>query len=157
MTHCCAGLSIIDFESATSAIFISQGATVTLQNSTLTRNTITGSFLNVAIISVNAVDPNDNNVPQDTILRLRQCTLAGNTATNVLTATADSEPFELFGVGVYSDVEREVFLNGAIPLRGNTLGLEEAPGGRPGIDESSVWFVDLQQVRFPLKISLFLE
>ena len=148
---CGAGLSITNFESDTSALWINNGATVTLEGCTLSRNSISDAYTNSAVISVNAVDPDSSvSQQQDTILRLRQCTFSSNTANHTLVAREIS-PYTLFDVGIYSYVERKVWklreLNGDyLRSQGTTLPLAQAPTSRPGIDASTPWLLNVQQV-----------
>ena len=140
---------MIDLSSEAAALFISNGGTVNLDGCTISRNTIYGAQLNSAVISVNAVSPDsDEAQQQSTILRLQQCTLSGNTAPSLLTATsADVSPWPLFEAEIYSDVEREMQLNIDSGIwEGPTPPLIQAPASRPGIDGTSAWFVALQQV-----------
>ena len=133
---CGAGLKIIDFESEYSALQISDEATVTLEGCTLSRNSISDAYANNAVIRV---------LDEDTILRLRQCTLSGNTAPNMLAVRCNS--CAMSDVGIYSDVEREVYLDSDSPSQATTLPLAQAPASRPGIDASTPWLLNVQQVR----------
>ena len=142
----CSGLTILDFESETSAFWISGGATVTMNGCALSSNVVTGKYYS-AVVSVNAVDPDSSSSQQqDTILRLQQCTLANNTAPNIIFSDGQSSVHSLFDVEVYSDEERAVFYTKNDAM-GTTSPLSTAPASRPGITASSPWFIGVQQVR----------
>lgn len=148
---CGAGLSIIDFSDVQSAMLISNGATVTLEGCTFTRNSVPPGGIYTGIIIVEAVhtdyETNDQS-QQDTILRLQQCILENNDADHDLVAIdydSESSP-SLFDAVIYSDVGREVFTTLDLTLD-PSLPLAEVPASRPGIDTSTSWFVELQRVR----------
>lgn len=140
-----AGLSISDFSSDTAALFISSGATVNLEGCTISRNTISDTYSNSGVISVNAVDTdNDNAQQQNTTLRMQQCILFGNSG--VETIIADSTGiFNKFDVAIYSNVPRPVYYT-KDSKHGSTLSLNQVPASRPGIAASSPWFLGVQQV-----------
>lgn len=135
---------MVDFESMT-ALWISDGATVTLVNSSFNGINIVGRAFNRAVISVNAVS-NDTNIAQqqDSILRLQQCSITGNKAASVI-AASNIKPFQDFEARVFSDVSFSVQYN-ADSQPGLTQPLSAAPASRPGITASSVWFKTAHQV-----------
>lgn len=137
------GLRLLDFESENSALWMDYGATVTLDSSTLSRNYITGTLTNNAVVSVNARGINNINAQQqNTVLRLQQCTLAGNSGPNIFVAHS----WGGLDVEVYSDVERDVFFTKNDAM-GTTTPLSMALASTPGINASSPWFIDVKQVR----------
>lgn len=92
-----------------SALQINNGATVSLNNCTLTRNIISDLHTNSAVISINALNPNElASQPQDTVLLMQQCALPDNSAPHDIAALKGSDYYTLFDAEVYSDVEREV-------------------------------------------------
>lgn len=138
---------------------ISEGATVTLEDSVLSRNTVSHAWPDNAIIDVyttdydyflgdyyeEPVDYSSSWNQKPAILRLKNCTFSQNKAPYTLTSTGVSEDLN-FDVQIYSDVQRPVHLPNFTSL-GSTLPLEQAPSSRPGIDDKSPWFVDAQKVR----------
>lgn len=143
-----AGVSIIDFTSENSALFISDGATVLLNASVISRNTVSYTWPNSGVISVNSINPDIfGDQLADTIVRLRNCNLEGNDAVHDLIATTDGAIYREMNVSVYSDETRNLFWNLPDPSMSTTLPLSLAPVDRPGIDASTDWFVNLKEAR----------
>lgn len=74
---------------------------------------------------------------QDTILRLQQCTLSGNTASDVLVSLGGDYPFTWLEAEIYSDDERGVYYQKDTDSIGTSLPLSQAPANRSGINASS--------------------
>lgn len=129
-------------------MFISEGSTVRLQGCSFSRNDISGSSENKAVVSVNAKSNNYlDGQPQDTILVLLDCTFTGNSgASEAILANSGSDAFPLFSAEVFSDADTVVFWT-EIAFLGPARPLEQVPLSRPGIEDSSEWFVNAQQVR----------
>lgn len=122
------GLLVTDFMSQEAVVLIEDGATVSMQQCSFTRNSLNGTTRNEAIISVHG---------QNTILRLQNCDFTANDAFYDLSATNDAK--------IYSDMKFEVFMNDNIASVGVASPLQQAPADRPGIDASSPWFLEVQQ------------
>lgn len=153
-----AGLSIIDFNSVSAALWVSNGATVTLQDSTITRNTISSKSKNSTLIGVSAVEPSKiYTQEQDTILRLQNVTLTGNLGPpRIITDFSKAGVESAYGAGVFSDEDLFVFFaeaGGGVAL-GVTSPLEQAPANSPGVNASDPWFVSVQEVRHAVSGSL---
>lgn len=136
---------------------MSNGATATLNNCSISNNFISGTYINSAALSVNAVDPNDANAQQqNTIVRLLQTTFSGNTAAHNLIAYSGQDTFfSLYEVGIFSDdLNQEVFYTNNF-TKGTALPLDQAPADRPGIDASTPWFVSMQEVRSGVLLCIF--
>lgn len=135
---------ITDFSSTTSNLWVSDGATVNLDNCSIVKNTVTGTKVNNAVISLNAVELGSNDiVEQDTILRLQQCTITGNTAKEIIIAN-NKRLFTAFQALIFSDTDFTVkYIDVKV---GTTQPISEAPVSRPGITATSAWFVAIQEV-----------
>lgn len=131
-------------------MWVSDGATVTLNNCTLARNTISNTSSSSALITAYSVDPsNIEGTQQDTILRLQDVTIAENTAKNDIVATTEDIRWNTFDVGIYTDVEIRMYFIDDLPSTRFTLPLAQAPIDRPGLTASSPWFVELKEVQLP--------
>ena len=144
---CDAGLRIVDFESVNTALWIGLGATVTLQDSSLSRNSISDTLPSNAVIDVYAVRLDASGAQQqDTILRLQECIISSGTGVISLIAFT-AEPYTEFNASIYSDLKSDVYLFNDSPTQGTTLPtlpLAQAPAR--GINASFEWFLDVQQV-----------
>lgn len=150
----------MDVASEASTAFITEGSTVTLKNSEISRNAIPHSFGENAIIEVYTFDYEDflgdqyyeylatSTLPfkKAGILRLQNCTFSDNQGPYTLASKGISEDFA-FESQIYSDVQRPVYLPKFTSL-GSTLPLEQAPSNRPGIDDTNPWFLDALEVCF---------
>lgn len=149
-----AGVHVIDFSTTETAMAIINGATVTLADCSFARNIINATFQNSAIIVVNAVVPDiPDKQDQDTILRMQQMSFIDNTAPSIIASATQVVPFLDFDVAVYSDEKMKVYAVSASPFIDTTLSLDEAPASRPGVDASSSWFLNMQEVRYRWCIS----
>jgi hypothetical protein len=136
-------------------MFIAEGATVTLVGCSFINSTITSSYPNNAVLSVNAVGfENITAQQQDTIVRLEKCTFSGNNAEYVLLTYKGNVNFPTHFAYIFSDnvthnvlhvtVDDEYAINRTeAPARP----LSTAPAGREGITSSSPWLQSVQQVR----------
>lgn len=143
-----ADLTIAGFSSEITALSISNGATVTLVGCSVLDNRITGTQLDDAVISVEAVDPDNTfSQQQDTILRLQQCSFGDNDSDHVLVSESGSAIHSEYEAFIFSDVSREVhqYIAEDILLT-STQPLVDAPISRPGITATSSWFVTTQEV-----------
>lgn len=143
--RCCAGLTIKDFNSTISALWVSDGATVTLVNTHISDCSINGFFGNSAVVSVNAVQTRSTYFAQqqDTILRLKRCTLTNLAASHELVEFV-SDPFRAYDARVYSDEARVIYrvtgdTHRQLTEKVSTKWLSEAPADRPGIDAVIHW------------------
>jgi hypothetical protein len=144
-----AGLTSSYFGGDQAAMMVTDGATVTLVECSFINNTINSTFLNSAVLSVNAVDPSQVLAQsQDTIVRLQQCSFTNNVA-DALIVTTKGGDFSDFSALVYSDAVFDVvtlYINSV--TQNVTEPLSAAPPGRPGITGTSPWLRSAQQVRF---------
>lgn len=147
------------FSSESSVLWISDRATVTLVGCSIQDNTVSGTKLNNAVISVNAVEPTSPDAQhQDTVLRLQQCVLTVNTADHVLIANRGGMVYSEHEAVIFNDAfsDVEVELNS---IEGELLDLthplDKATASRPGIDATTPWLLTVQQVRHPIAVTYF--
>jgi hypothetical protein len=150
----CAGVLIAAFLGV-SGMIITNGATVTLVESSFVNITIILSYPDSAVLSVNAVHRHSSNAQlQDTIVRLEQCTFSGNTAETVLKTYKGNVDYSAYSAFIFSDTLPHEVLQvtvGDDDLINKTEApakpLSTAPAGREGISRSSPWFQSVQKVR----------
>lgn len=118
------------------------GATATLHRCNFARNTQEYDIGAPITLSESNTPPKDS-PDQDAVLRLQQCTFSDNSASHNISATS----FERHAAAIYSDVEHPVLIFSDKTSEGATLPLEDAPTERPGIDATSAWLVNVQEVR----------
>lgn len=144
----------MDFNSTRSAMLISDGAIVTLNESNFERISLAAPDEEDAVVSVNAgLGPDqlelytEHSVQQEaTVLRMQQCQFSQNKSPYNLAASSLWISSAAHETKIFSDVEMEVFMaeEGTV---GTTLPLKQAQASRPGINESSSWYLSVQQVR----------
>jgi hypothetical protein len=149
-----AGLTISDFAGDTAAAWVSDGATVTLVRSSFTANYITDTYYNSAILTVSAVDSNGGSVggsggrPQDTIVRMQQCTFSNDFTANQL-LTIKGNYFSEYSAVIYSDDASfhvvHVSDQGAVRVPGSTKPLSGADAARQGLSGKSAWLQRAQR------------
>jgi hypothetical protein len=144
-------MTISAFAGGLSAMWVSNGATVTLVESSFVGNSITGVYNESAVLSVIAVEAiNWDAQLQDTIVRLEQVEFTDNVADSLLTAQQGGTFLDSrFSALVYSDFILDVV---SIDVDSFTLSVSEpldaVPVGRRGISRNSAWLRRVQQVRF---------
>lgn len=167
-------LIIIDYSTQGTPLLVRNGATVTVANSQFSRITISDEYEASAVLSVTAVTSKSPfAVQQPTILRLESTALSDNKASNEL-SRVEGLYWPLLNAQIYSDRKREVkyladppagvntelfqktmtttsseevlVLKEPVISQAATLPLEQVPVDRLGIDASSAWFVNIQQV-----------
>lgn len=151
-----AELSVMDFKRSNSVVHIGNGAAVTLDKGALSRNAPAYTLADSGVVVVHSFNPkNADFVQQDTILRLWQCYLIGNSHkyTPTVVVARGSSTSKMCDAEVYSDFVVDVLNADSAEVEQSML-LQEAPSGRPGIDTSSEWFVKIQEVR-PIDLFLF--
>lgn len=160
------GLSIIDYNTEGTSLFIRNGGLITLVDSQFRRITTSDKHLASSVIAVAAVSPKDLSSQQlPTVLRLQSTTISDSNAAIEL-SRIEGAIWTLFETRIYSDVDREVDNLMYTAANVNTekvtgrqrseeplwvrelaLPLEPQHDDRPGIDASSPWFLKVQQVR----------
>jgi hypothetical protein len=134
---------------AFAAIWVGAGATATFVNCTFADNSIYPSDYS-GMLSVAATDPSSPfALPQDTIVRLQQCTFTANSAEDLLVTYEASGGDSEHSAHIYSD-------DASLKVRQISHDRDEqewaeplsaAPVGRQGINSKSTWLLTAQQVR----------
>jgi hypothetical protein len=146
----CAGFIVADI-AADAAMWISNGATVTLVECSFIHNKVTNPHYITSVLSVNAVNPSYPHAQlQDTVVRMQRCTFSGNSAQRMLMTYSGVQPYTSHSAFIYSDdasldVTR-VLDDVESVTRGAPEPLSAAPAGRPGINSTSTWLQRVQQV-----------
>jgi hypothetical protein len=117
------------------------GATVTLSNCLFTRNEY-----DLAVAASRADIPSGE--PQDTIVRLMNCTFEYSGLDYPVYANQGTEIAPEYSTLIYSDGNHEIFqTDGESKSPRLAEPLEEAPAGRDGINSTTGWFKMVQEVR----------
>jgi hypothetical protein len=137
-----------------SAMWITEGATVTLVGCSFIDSIIHSPLPFSAVLSVCAVNVEYHDAQlQDTIVRLEQCTFSGNDADNVLATYKGNVNFAAYSAIIFSDTITHKVLQVTVDdddainrTEAPARPLSTAPAGREGITSTSPWLHSVQQV-----------
>jgi hypothetical protein len=145
----CAGLTVAHY-AGDQATWVESGATATFVGCSFTENSISSSYSDSAVLTVQGVSPLENSTLQDTIVRLENCTFTRNVADNVIVKSiwgVESSPTD--SAHIYSDdiTQKVTLLDGRYDLYDRQAEpLTAVPPGRQGINGTSEWFQRIQTV-----------
>lgn len=140
---CAADVIVTNFAAEQAAIWIANGAIANFVGTQITQNSISKTLVG-GVMCIHGMESLTFYVPKDTIVRLKNVTIVGNTAAySLLSYTEGSGDYEVY---VYSDVVRMVAyldVNTEFKKTGSIL---QAPRSQPGIDVTDAWFLRTQEV-----------
>jgi hypothetical protein len=138
----CAGLTLAHF-AGDQATWVESGATATFVGCNFTENSISSSWSDNAVLTVQGVNPLYNSTLQDTIVRLENCTFTRNVADNVIVKSIwgeESSPTD--SAHIYSDdiTQKVTLFDGRYDFYDRQAEpLTAVPAGRHGINGTSEW------------------
>jgi hypothetical protein len=143
-------LLVSDIVSVYGAMWVHNGATVTLVDCTFKNNAIIDPYYNSAILSITAVDLSVADAQlQDSIVLMKGCLFQDNSGAHDIVRDTGSDPYPKYSALLYADASYEVKLvsqNGAQQSLVLNEPLSDAPANRQGISETSSWLQMVKKV-----------
>lgn len=138
--RCCAAMAVLDFESEIAAVSLSGHVTVTLENCRLSLKLNSQNIYRSAALRIDTLFAAQRFIIEP-VVRLKQCTFPSNSYPSMIAVYSS-----VGELGVYSDPRWSVFVDDRTGIPKSALPLEHAPINRAGINASSPWLIELQQV-----------